>query len=139
MEMNKSTVVGLVVVVFIIIAGAVTLKALHEDITIVITLVSVLVAPVLLAFGVKVHEGMQEIKHNTNGNNQRQTEFLQQNQLAQQEANQKFQQAMQENVLALQKMVAEIALQTAPLPAAITAEITKDPWSDNPSSLHVSG
>lgn len=133
--MNKPTVIGLVAVVFIIIAGAVTLKALHEDITIVITLVSVLVAPVLLAFGVKVHEGMQEIKSNTNGNSQRQTEFLQQNQLAQQEANQRFQAAMQENVLTLQKMMAEIALNTMPPPPAITAEILKES-DDNPSSVH---
>jgi hypothetical protein len=136
MEMNKPTIVGLTAVVFIIIAGAITLKALHEDITIIITLVSVLVAPVLLAFGVKVHEGMQEIKHNTNGNNQRQTEFLQQNQLAQQESNQKFQAAMQENVLQLQKMMAEIALATMPPPPAIQAEISKDP-SDHPSSVHL--
>jgi hypothetical protein len=136
MEMNKPTIVGLTAVVFIIIAGAITLKALHEDITIIITLVSVLVAPVLLAFGVKVHEGMQEIKHNTNGNNQRQTEFLQQNQLAQQESNQKFQAAMQENVLQLQKMMAEIALATMPPPPAIQAEILKDP-SDHPSSVHL--
>lgn len=135
--MNKPTIIGLCVVVFIIIAGAVTLKALNEDIAIIITLVSVLVAPVLLAFGVKVHESMQEIKQNTNGNNQRQTEFLQQNQLAQQEANQRFQAAMQENVLALQKMMAEIALNTMPPPPAITAEILKEPLDDHPSSVHL--
>ena len=129
--MKPSTVIGLVSVVFIMMGGAIALRALGESVEIVLALVSLLAAPVLLAFGVKMHENLQEIKSNTNGNNQRQTEFLQQNQLAQQESNQKFQQAMQDNVLQLQKMMAEIALQTMPPAHTVTAEIIKEAADDS--------
>lgn len=135
--MKPATIAGLVTVVFIIMAGAVTLKSLGEDIEIVVMLCTLLVTPIFAAFGIKVHENLQEIRSNTNGNSQRQTEFLQQNQLAQQESNQKFQQAMQENVLQLQKMVAEIALATTPPPPAIAAEIIKEGTSDHASPIHV--
>lgn len=135
--MKPSTIIGLVSIVFMILGSAVALKALGESVEMILAIESLIGLPVLGAFGVKFHENLQEIKTNTNGNNQRQTEFLQQNQLAQQESNQKFQQAMQENVLQLQKMVAEIALSTMPPPPAITAEITKELGSDHTSQVHV--
>jgi hypothetical protein len=139
MDMKPSTVFGLVAIVFIMMAGAITLRVFGEDISIIITLVTVLAVPVLAAFGVKMHEGLQEIKANTNGRNDKQTEFLQQNQLAMQESVIQFQKAMQENVLQLQRTVAELALQMTPPPVLISTELTKELGSDNTSSVHLPG
>lgn len=138
--MKPSTVAGLCIIVGIMMGGAITLRVFGEDISIIITLVTVLAVPVLAAFGVKMHEGLQEIKANTNGRNDKQTDFLQQNQLAMQESNIQFQKAMQENVLQLQRTVAELALQIAPPPGPVTAELTRElgSGSDNPPQIHIS-
>lgn len=136
--MKPSTAYSLVAIVFIMMAGAITLRIFNEDISIIITFVTVLAVPVLAAFGVKVNEGLQEIKANTNGRNDKQTEFLQQNQLAMQESVVQFQKAMQENVLQLQRTVAELALQMTPPPTVVTTtDIPKEPWSDNTSQIHI--
>ena len=135
--MKPSTIVGLVSIVFMMLASSVALKALGESIEIIITLMTLVGVPVLAAFGVKFHENLQEIKSNTNGNNVRQMDINQEQQKAFMESLLVAQKTAQENMLQMQRMMTQIALTAQPIPPAVVAEITEEPRSDNTSQIHV--
>ena len=67
MEMKTQTVWALVTIVFILIAGAVTLVALNRDVTAIITIVGLVVVPVLSALGVAVYQKLDQVKEASNG------------------------------------------------------------------------
>lgn len=136
MEMKPSVAYPLLGIVFIMMAGAVTLKALHEDIEIIIMLVTLLAVPVLGAFGISIREGIQDVKANTNGVAQRQAEINQENQKALQELVRQSHQAMQEHSARMQEMVTQIALHANP-PAATSVHIKEA--DDDPPALYIPG
>ena len=114
----------LVALIAIVMGGAITLRILGEDIQVVILLVSILVVPALGAFGVKIHENLQEVKASVNGNQSDLVKTIQQGQMV---AGDNMRQ-LQDNVSQLQLMVQTLALQVpphqlaaAPAPAAIAA------------------
>jgi hypothetical protein len=67
MEMKTQTVWALVVIVFILVAGAVVLVLNNKDVTVIITLVGLVVVPVLGALGVAVYQKLDQVKEASNG------------------------------------------------------------------------
>ena len=65
-----------VVIVFILVAGAVTLSALGKDATIVLTLAGLVAVPVLGAFGAAVYQKLDQVKDLANGNNSDQMKMI---------------------------------------------------------------
>lgn len=126
MEMKPSILWPLVALIGIVMGGAIALRSQGEDITIIILLVTILVVPALGAFGVKIHENLQEVKSSVNGNQSDLVKTIQQGQMVQGDNVRQ----LQDNVQQLQHMVQTLALlvPTPPpaLPAAPTPEeITK--------------
>lgn len=66
--MKAQTVWALVVIVFILVAGAVVLVLNNKDVTVIITLVGLVVVPVLGALGVAVYQKLDQVKEQGNGN-----------------------------------------------------------------------
>jgi len=122
------------VVVFVMMAGAVTLKIFKEDISIIITLVTVLAVPVLAGFGFKVNENLQEIKTNTNGKNDKQMDINQKQVEMMHEMMARNNEALIGTIRQLQDQVTNLALQITPPPPA--PAVVADPpreLDDNPS------
>jgi hypothetical protein len=65
--MKPQTVWALVVIVFILVAGAVTLVALEKDVTVILTIVGLVVVPILSALGVAVYQKLDQVKEASNG------------------------------------------------------------------------
>ncbi len=127
------------VVVFIMMAGAVTLTIFKQDINIIITLVTVLAVPVLAGFGFKMNENLQEIKTQTNGKNDKQMDINQKQAEMFAEAMARNNEALMGTIRQLQDQVTSLALQIAPPP--IQASVTEPPreLDDHPSQIHVPG
>jgi glucan phosphoethanolaminetransferase (alkaline phosphatase superfamily) len=66
-EMKPQTVWAMVVIVFILVAGAVTLVALEKDVTVILTIVGLVVVPILSALGVAVYQKLDQVKEASNG------------------------------------------------------------------------
>lgn len=130
MDMKPSTAWALVAIVGVMMGGAITLRLNDEDISIIITLVTILAVPVLAAFGVKVNESLQEIKTNTNGKNDRQLDINQKQVEMMQQSNM----ALLDTVRQLQDQVTNLARQMTP-----TTPVVEPPkeLSDHPSPIHV--
>lgn len=133
--MKPSTAWAMVTIVAVMMGGAITLRIFKEDISIIITLVTVLAVPVLAGFGIKFNENLQEIKTNTNGKNdrqidinQKQVEMIQQNNLA-----------LLETVRQLQEQVTNLALQMTPPTTSLPAIEAPRELDDHPSQIHVHG
>lgn len=127
------------VVVFVMMGGAVTLKIFKEDISIIITLVTVLAVPVLAGFGFKVNENLQEIKTNTNGKNDKQMDINQKQVEMMHEMMARNNEALIGTIRQLQDQVTNLALQITPpsVPAA-TVEPSRE-LDDHPSQIYVPG
>lgn len=105
----------LVALIAIVMGGAITLRTLGEDIEVIIVLVTILVVPALGAFGVKIHENIQEMKTSVNGNQNELVKTIQQGQMV---AGDNMRQ-LQDNVTQLQHMVQTLALAVPPPPAPL--------------------
>jgi hypothetical protein len=69
MEMKNPHVIwAAVLIVFIMVAGAVTLVALDKDVTVILSLAGLVAVPVLSAFGVAVYQKLDQVKEASNGN-----------------------------------------------------------------------
>jgi hypothetical protein len=69
MEMKNPHVIwAAVIIVFIMVAGAVTLVALDKDVTVILSLAGLVAVPVLSAFGVAVYQKLDQVKEASNGN-----------------------------------------------------------------------
>jgi predicted PurR-regulated permease PerM len=130
MEMKPSILWPLVALIGIVMGGAIALKRMGEGIEVIIILVTILVVPALGAFGVKIHENVQEMKTMVNGSQSRLVDTIQQGQVVQgdnmrqlQENFNALQLAVQTNVSQLQSAVQTLALQVPPptAPLALTA------------------
>lgn len=134
MDMKPQVAWAMAVVVFVMMAGAVTLKIFKEDISIIITLVTVLAVPVLAGFGFKVNENLQEIKTNTNGKNDKQMDINQKQVEMMHEMMARNNEALIGTIRQLQDQVTNLALQITPPPPA--PAVVADPpreLDDNPS------
>jgi hypothetical protein len=120
MDMKPQVAWAMAVVVFVMMAGAVTLKIFKEDISIIITLVTVLAVPVLAGFGFKVNENLQEIKTNTNGKNDKQMDINQKQVEMMHEMMARNNEALIGTIRQLQDQVTNLALQMTPPSAPIT-------------------
>ena len=58
-----------VVIVFVLVAGAVTLAALGKDTTVILTLAGAVAVPVLGGFGAVIYQKLDKVDSNTNGTN----------------------------------------------------------------------
>lgn len=56
-----------VAIVFLLVAGVVTLGALDKDVGVIITLAGIVAVPVLSAFGVAVYQKLDQVKEVSNG------------------------------------------------------------------------
>ncbi len=65
---NPHAIWAAVAIIFMIIAGAVTLAALDKDPAVIITLAVVVAVPVLGAFGAAMYQKLEQIKEISNGN-----------------------------------------------------------------------
>jgi hypothetical protein len=86
MEMKNPHVIwAAVIIVFMLVAGSVTLVALDKDVSIILTLAGLVAVPVLSAFGVAVYAKLDQVKDASNGNLSKAMEMQQrtQDQLAQ--------------------------------------------------------
>lgn len=133
----------LVALIGIVMGGAITLRLLGEDIQVIIVLITILVVPALGAFGVKIHENVQEMKTLVNGSQSRLVDTIQQGQTTQGENMRQLQEnfnalqlAVQSNVTQLQSAVQTLALQVPapPAPLALTAG-PEEESHDHASSL----
>lgn len=60
-----------VAIVFMLVAGSVTLVILDKDVSIILTLAAVVAVPVLGGFGVAVYQKLDQVKEQVNGNNEK--------------------------------------------------------------------
>lgn len=65
---NPHVIWAAVVIVFILVASAVTLVALDKDVTVILSLAGLVAVPVLSAFGVAVYHKLDQVKDASNGN-----------------------------------------------------------------------
>jgi hypothetical protein len=65
---NPHIVWASVAIVFMLIAGSVTLTALGKDTTVILTLAAVVAVPVLGAFGAVIYQKVDQVKDIANGN-----------------------------------------------------------------------
>ena len=65
---NPHVIWAAVIIVFIMVAGAVTLVALDKDVTVILSLAGLVAVPVLSAFGVAVYQKLDQVKEASNGN-----------------------------------------------------------------------
>jgi hypothetical protein len=63
-----------VAIVFMLIAGSVTLTALGKDTTVILTLAAAVAVPVLGAFGAAIYQKVDQVKEISNGNTKRHEE-----------------------------------------------------------------
>lgn len=69
MEMkNPNTIWAAVMIVFILVAGSVSLTILDKDPSVILTLAGLVAVPVLGAFGVAVYQKLDQVKEASNGN-----------------------------------------------------------------------
>jgi hypothetical protein len=81
MEMKNPHVIwAAVIIVFMLVAGAVTLVALDKDVTVILSLAGLVAVPVLSAFGVAVYQKLDQVKEASNGNLARVMEMQQKTQ-----------------------------------------------------------
>lgn len=130
----------LVALIAVVMGGAITLRILGEDIQIVILLVSVLVVPALGAFGVKIHENIQDMKTSVNGSQARLVDTIQQGQANQGESMRQLQEnftllqaAVQANVTQLQQAVQTLALQVPPHPVPLALSASEEAHDHAPA------
>lgn len=129
---------AMAVVVFVMMAGAVTLKIFKEDISIIITLVTVLAVPVLAGFGFKVNENLQEIKTNTNGKNDRQMDINQKQAEMFHEMMARNNESLMVTIRQLQDQITNMALQITPPIQAVPVDPPRE-LDDHPSQIHIPG
>lgn len=60
-----------VAIVFMLVAGSVTLVILDKDVSIIMTLAGIVAVPVLGGFGVAVYQKLDQVKDQVNGNNEK--------------------------------------------------------------------
>jgi hypothetical protein len=65
---NPHVIWASVAIVFMLIAGSVTLTALGKDTTVILTLAAVVAVPVLGAFGAVIYQKVDQVKDLANGN-----------------------------------------------------------------------
>jgi hypothetical protein len=69
MELKSSqTIWASVAIVFMLIASTTALVILGKDVTIILTLAALVAIPVLGAFGVSIHQKLDQVKEASNGN-----------------------------------------------------------------------
>lgn len=69
MEMkNPHTIWATVAIVVVLVAGSVTLVILDKDVSIILTLATLVAVPVLGAFGAAMYQKMDQVKEASNGN-----------------------------------------------------------------------
>lgn len=78
--MKPQAIWGAVAIVFILVAGAVTLVALGKDVTIILTLTMLVAVPVITALGGIVVSKLEQVKEQGNGNIQKVLEAQQKTQ-----------------------------------------------------------
>lgn len=66
---NPHIIWGSVAIVFMLIAGSVTLVALGKDFSSVLTIAAVAALPVLAGFGATIYQKVDQVKEIANGNN----------------------------------------------------------------------
>lgn len=64
---NPHVIWAMVSIVFMLIAGSVTLAVLDKDVTVILTLAGLVAVPVLGAFGVAVYHKLDQVKEISNG------------------------------------------------------------------------
>lgn len=81
MEMkNPHTIWATVVIVGVLVAGSVTLVILDKDVSIILTLATLVAVPVLGAFGAAMYQKMDQVKEASNGSQTRILEALRETQ-----------------------------------------------------------
>jgi hypothetical protein len=58
-------------IVFMLVAGSVTLVILDKDVSIILTLAGIVAVPVLGGFGVAVYQKLDQVKEQVNGNSEK--------------------------------------------------------------------
>lgn len=64
---NPHVIWASVAIVFMLVAGAITLTALDKDVTVILTLAALVAVPVLGGFGVAVYQKMDSVEGKVNG------------------------------------------------------------------------
>lgn len=114
---NPHVIWASVAIVFMLVAGVVTLAALNKDVVVLISLAGIVAVPVLSAFGVAIYQKMDRVQETTNG---REDKLL-------------------TMVKELHQTVTELALQVKPAEAVINIEAPKPElsWQDRPGHSHI--
>lgn len=66
--MKPQTLWAAVAIVFILVTGAVVLVALNKDVTVILTLATLVAIPILTASGAAVYQKLEQVKEQGNGN-----------------------------------------------------------------------
>lgn len=66
---NPHVIWASVSIIFMMLAGVVTLASLDKDVTVILTLAGLIAIPVLSAFGVAIYQKMDQVKDLSNGGN----------------------------------------------------------------------